>query len=94
MSNKSNHPPLLKDRFFRTGLVSTILALFACLVTHLVTLLGVVGAVAWLGTMEHALVIAVIGLSALTGYAAYKHKRCTAHCPSGQEEKARRVQEE
>jgi len=89
MSNQSNPTPLLKDRFFRAGLVSTILALLACLATHLVTLLGVVGAVAWLGTVEHALVIAVIGLAALTGYAAYKHKSCAAHGPSGQEPTAR-----
>lgn len=79
MSDQTSGTTLFKDRFFRTGLVSTTLALGACLATHLVTLFGVVGAVAWLGTLEHALVIAAIGFAALTGYAAYRHKSCAAH---------------
>lgn len=83
-ARSSPQAPLLKDRLFRTGLVSTTLALAACLATHLVTLFGVVGAMAWLGSLEHALVVAVVGLAGLTAYAAYRHRRCTGHGPGAQ----------
>lgn len=76
MTVETKPTPLMRDRLFRTGLWSTALAFAACLATHVVTLLGIVGAVAWLSTVEHALIVAVVGFAALTVYAAVRHRRC------------------
>lgn len=69
---------LLSDRLFRTGLVSTVLAVLVCLSTHILAFLGVVGAVAWFSTLEHAAVVAVFAFAALTAYAVYRHRRCAS----------------
>ncbi|MDN3519462.1 hypothetical protein QWY84_17790 [Aquisalimonas lutea] len=72
---------LRKDRLFRTGFAATVVALLACLSTHLLTLLGVAGAVAWLGGLEHALVLVTLGAAALTALAVWRHRRgdCAVH---------------
>lgn len=67
---------LVRDRLFRTGLLSTALAVLSCLATHILTILGVVGATAWLSTLEHALVVAVVAFTGLTVYAVVRHRRC------------------
>lgn len=72
---------LTRDRLFRTGAVSTVVAVLVCLSTHILTFLGVVGAVAWFSTLEHAAIVAAIGFAALTAYAVYRHRRC-AGCSS------------
>lgn len=76
MTAETKPTSLMRDRLFRTGLWSTVLAFVACLATHVVTLFGIVGAVAWLSTVEHALIVAVVGFAALTVYAAFRHRRC------------------
>lgn len=72
-------PSLRRDRLFRVSL-STVLALSACLSTHLVVALGLAGAVVWLDTLEHGLVVLAVALAALTIYAVVRHRRC-GHCP-------------
>lgn len=76
--NTDTKSQLMHDRLFRNSLWSTLLALSACLATHLVTLLGVVGAVAWLSDIEHALLVALVGLAGLTVYAYFRHRRCSS----------------
>ena len=74
--------PVLSSRFFRNSLISTLVALLACLSTHVIVLLGLTGAVAWLGTLEHALVFATLALAGLTAYAWFHHRRtCRRHGP-------------
>lgn len=74
----SRAPPssLPRDRLFRNSLAATILAILGCLSTHILAILGVTAAVAWLGTVEHALLVAVIGGAGLTLYAVFRHRRC------------------
>lgn len=72
----SDEPSLRRDHLFRNSLVATILAILGCLATHILAILGVTAAVAWLGTVEHALVVAVIGGAGLTLYAVIRHRRC------------------
>lgn len=67
---------LIRDRLFRTGLLSTALAVLSCLSTHILVFLGVIGATAWLSTLEQALVVAVVGFAGLTIYAVVRHRRC------------------
>lgn len=70
------HSSLRQDKLFRNSLAGTILAILGCVATHLLALIGVTAAVAWLGTVEHALVIAVVGGAGLTLYAVFRHRRC------------------
>ncbi|HET6629800.1 MAG TPA: hypothetical protein VFG91_08485 [Woeseiaceae bacterium] len=74
----SQIPPssLRQSRLFRNSLAATILAILGCLSTHILTILGVTATVAWLGTVEHALVVAVVGSAGLTLYAVFRHRRC------------------
>ncbi|MDJ1160269.1 hypothetical protein QNA08_18820 [Chelatococcus sp. SYSU_G07232] len=65
-----------KDGLFRGSLTATVLALLACLSTHVLGILGVAGAVAWFTTLEHALLVAVPAFAALTVYAVLRHRRC------------------
>ena len=67
---------LRRDRLFRNSLAATIFAILGCLSTHVLGILGVTAAVAWLGTVEHALVVAVVGGAGLTLYAVLRHRRC------------------
>ncbi len=76
MSSENKTHSVFHDAFFKRSFWSTITALVACLATHLLTLFGIVGAVAWLSDVEHALVIALIGFAVLTVYAFFRHKRC------------------
>ena len=71
----SHAPPssLRGDKLFRNSLAATILAILGCLSTHILAIRGVTAAVAWLGTVEHAL---VVGGAALTLYAVLRHRRC------------------
>jgi len=66
---------LSKNKFFTRGLTSTIVAAVACLSTHIVTIVGLSGAVAWLDTLEHALLFLSIALAGLTIYAAVRHRK-------------------
>jgi len=75
MSEPRTQHRLRDDRLFRSGALATAVAFLACLGTHLVTLLGVAGAVAWLGGLEHALVLLTLGAAGLTAYAAWRHRR-------------------
>ncbi|MDN5936606.1 MAG: hypothetical protein L0H75_10630 [Nitrosospira sp.] len=68
--------PLRHDRLFRNSLVATTLAILGCLSTHILGLVGVTAAIAWFGTIEHALIVAVIGGAGLTLYAISRHRRC------------------
>lgn len=76
MRSKAPLSSLRQDKLFRNSLAGTILAILGCLATHILALLGVTAAVAWLGTVEHALVVAVIGGAGLTLYAVIRHRRC------------------
>lgn len=69
-------PPLRQDRLFRNSLAATVLAIFGCLSTHLLAIIGITAAVAWFGAVEHVLVVAVIGGGGLTLYAIFRHRRC------------------
>lgn len=71
---------LRRDRLFRNSLAATILAVLGCLSTHVLAILGITAAVAWLDTVEHALVIAVLCGAGLTLYAVVRHGRCR-HLP-------------
>lgn len=75
MTSQPKANTLIRDRLFRTGLLSTALAVLTCLSTHILTILGVVGATAWLATLEHALVVALVGFVGLTFYAFVRHRR-------------------
>ena len=79
-SSSTSHR-LRQDRLFRTGFATTVIALLACLGTHVLTLLGIAGAVAWLGGLEHALVFVTLGAAALTAFAVWRHRRgdCEVH---------------
>lgn len=78
-------PALLRDRLFRGSLAATLLAFLACLATHVLTILGIAGAIAWLGKLEHALVFATGALALLTLYAWRRHHRNACACaPSRQ----------
>lgn len=76
MALQTKKNTLSRDRLFRTGLLTTVLAVLSCLSTHILAILGVVGATAWLSTVEHALVFAVVGFAGLTVYAVVRHRRC------------------
>jgi len=67
---------LRRNRLFRNSLAATTVAILGCLSTHIVAILGITGATAWLGTVEHALVVAAVGGAALTLYAVFRHRRC------------------
>lgn len=77
--NSGPKKPLLKDRLFRTSLLSTIVMVALCLSTHLVAIAGMAGAVALFSDMEHGLMFAAIGFAALTVYAVIRHRR-RANC--------------
>ena len=66
---------LLKDRYFRTGLISTILSFLACLSVHIFTILGVTTAVAWIVDVERALLFATAAFFFLTVYAVIRHRQ-------------------
>ncbi len=71
---------LRDSKLFRVSAVSTLVAALLCLTTHLIALLGVAGAIAWLGTVEHALLFLAAGLALLTIYAVVRHRRdCPRH---------------
>ena len=67
--------PLMRDRFFGRSLAATGVALLACLATHGLAILGLAGAVAWIGEIEHALLFATVAFAALTVYAWWRHRR-------------------
>lgn len=73
-------PSLLRDRFFGGSLAATIIAFIACLSTHIITILGVAGAIAWLGELEHALLFTTVAFSGLTLYAWRRHRRAACDC--------------
>src|SRR3546814_20016552 len=75
MASQTKTDALIRDRLFRTGLLSTALAVLTCLSTHILTILGVAGATAWFATLEHALVVALVGCVGLTFYAFVRHRR-------------------
>jgi len=84
MTDNAPSRPLWKDRWVRTGAAATLIALLGCIATHVVVLLGIVGAVAWLATLEHALLAGVVLFAALTGYAVVRHRRgACAHDAAG-----------
>ncbi len=76
---KSNK--LRDNTLFRNSFISTILTVLACLSTHIITLLGLAGAVAWLGEAEHILLFLSIGLVGLTIYAYFRHRKSCLTCP-------------
>lgn len=59
----------------RAGLVASIAGAVACMATHLVTLLGVAGATAWLGGLEPFLAVFTLGAVAITCGAFWHHRR-------------------
>ncbi len=71
----TQHTARPNSRFLVASLSATVLAVVACLSTHLVVLLGLAGMVAWLGQLEHALLFASVGFGALTLFAAYRHRK-------------------
>lgn len=80
MAKNSNLPKLREDKLFKVSALSTAIAFLLCVSTHIITLFGVAGAVAWLGTVEHALLFLAAGLAFLTVYAVVKHRRnCGKH---------------
>lgn len=78
MTDTGPQSSLLKDRFFRTSLASTVLVFLACLSTHLLTIAGVAGAIALGDTLEHGLMFAAIAFAGLTIYAVVRHRRCAS----------------
>lgn len=76
----TQHPSLLRDRFFGSSLAVTIIAFLACLSTHIATILGIAGAIAWIGELEHALLFATIAFAGLTLYAWRRHRRAGCDC--------------
>lgn len=76
MDSDAEHTPLRRDRLFRGSLAATLVAITGCLAMHILTLVGVVAAVAWFSAIEHALVVAVIAGAVLTIYAFVRHRRC------------------
>lgn len=79
MDREQSTPSVMRDPFFKTSLWSTVVTLLACLATHLLTLFGLIGAVAWMTDVEHALVVALVGLAVLTIYAFFRHRRGCRH---------------
>lgn len=75
MADDSSAHSIKHSKLFRNSLLSTVVAIIACLSTHLLTLAGITVAVAWFDAIEHALVLAVIGGACLTVYATYRHRR-------------------
>ena len=76
MDSHAPHTSLRRNRLFRNSLAATIFAILGCLSTHILGILGVTAAVAWAGTVEHALVVGVAGGAGLTLYALLRHRRC------------------
>jgi len=79
MSQECNSAKLRNDKLFRVSALSTVVAFLLCLSTHIIALFGLAGAIAWLGTIEHALLFLAVGLALLTVYAAIKHRRTCDH---------------
>lgn len=79
MTDSQSAHRLRNDRIFRSSALTTAVAFLACLATHLVTLLGMAGAVAWLGGLEHALLVLTAGAAALTAWAVWRHRRGACH---------------
>ena len=67
---------LRRNRLFRNSFAASMIAILGCLSTHILTILGVTSAAMWLGTVEHALVVAAVGGVTLTLYAVFRHRRC------------------
>lgn len=76
MSSEVPSNSLSHNKLFRNSLMTTAVAILACLSTHLLTIVGVTVAVAWFDAIEHALVVAVIGGAGLTLYAVHRHRQC------------------
>ena len=70
---------LLKNRLFRNSLLSTVVAVLACMSTHVIAILGLAGAVAWLGELEHVLLFLSVALAGLTVYAYFRHRKSCSH---------------
>ncbi|MCL7928705.1 hypothetical protein [Halomonas llamarensis] len=84
MTENSSSERLREDKLFKVSALSTAVAFILCVSTHVITLFGLAGAVAWLGTIEHALLFLAVGLALLTGYAVFKHRRtCGQHPEQG-----------
>ena len=75
MDSHATKTSLRRDRLFRNSFAATIVAILGCLSTHVLGILGVTAAVAWAGTVEHALAVGVLGGAGLTLYALLRHRR-------------------
>lgn len=86
MNAPASPPSVWQDRWVRLGSASTLLAVLGCVATHVVTLLGLAGAAAWLGGLEHGLLAATLVGILFTAFAIRRHRRgaCGA-CQPGKE---------
>ncbi|GHE81572.1 hypothetical protein [Thalassotalea profundi] len=78
MNNKNQS--YLSNSLIKKSLISTVIMFLACLSVHLLTLLGLAGAIAYIGEIEHALLFLTITSFCLTIIVIYKHKK-NGKCP-------------